>query len=82
MHDLVLEILSGPALPSRQLTLDEPRVLGRHPDSDWVLADAGVSRRHAGIEQRGSVLYLRDLGSRAGTFVNDQQVDPNHPGET
>ncbi|MEZ5469990.1 MAG: SpoIIE family protein phosphatase [Lysobacterales bacterium] len=79
MRDLVLEILSGPALPSRQLTLDEPRVLGRHPDSDWVLADAGVSRRHAGIELRGSVLYLRDLGSRAGTFVNDQQVDPNCP---
>lgn len=79
MSDLVLEILSGPALPTRQLTLDQSRVLGRSPDSDWVLADAGVSRRHAVIELQGSVLYLRDLGSRAGTFINDQAASPDRP---
>lgn len=79
MHDLVLEILSGPALSSRQLKLDEPRILGRSPDCDWVLADPGISRRHAGIERRASGLFLRDLGSRAGTFVNDHAVDPERP---
>jgi len=79
MHDLVLEVLSGPALASRQLKLDEARVLGRSPECDWVLADAGISRRHASIEARSAGLYLRDLGSRAGTFVNDHAVDPNRP---
>jgi serine phosphatase RsbU (regulator of sigma subunit) len=79
MHDLVLEVLSGPALSSRQLALDEPRVLGRSPECDWVLADPGISRRHAGIEARGGVLYLRDLGSRAGTFVNDHAVELERP---
>lgn len=79
MHDLVLEVLSGPALESRQLRLDAPRVLGRSPECDWVLADPGISRRHAGIERRSAGLYLRDLGSRAGTFVNDHAVDPERP---
>jgi phosphoserine phosphatase RsbU/P len=79
MYELVLEVLSGPTLSSPQLTLDEPRVLGRSPECDWVLADAGVSRRHAGIESRTGGLFLRDLGSRAGTFVNDQQVSPDRP---
>jgi serine phosphatase RsbU (regulator of sigma subunit) len=79
MHDLVLEVLSGPALSSPQLKLDEARVLGRSPECDWVLADPGISRRHAGIEARNGGLYLRDLGSRAGTFVNDHAVDPDRP---
>ncbi len=39
MHELVLEVLSGPTLGSRQLKLDEPRILGRSPECDWVLAD-------------------------------------------
>lgn len=79
MHDLVLEVLSGPTLSSRQLKLDEPRILGRSPECDWVLADAGISRRHAAIESRANGYYLRDLGSRAGTFVNDHAVDPDRP---
>lgn len=79
MHGLVLEVLSGPSLASRQLKLDEPRVLGRSPECDWVLADPGISRRHAGIEQRSAGLFLRDLDSRAGTFVNDHAVDPQRP---
>ncbi len=79
MHELVLEVLSGPTLSSRQLKLDEPRILGRSPECDWVLADPGISRRHAAIEARTAGLYLRDLGSRAGTFVNDHAVDPERP---
>lgn len=79
MHELVLEVLSGPTLAARLLKLDEARVLGRSPECDLVLPDPGVSRRHAGVEQRATGLYLRDLGSRAGTFVNDHAVDPDRP---
>lgn len=79
MHELVLEVLSGPTLTARQLKLDDARVLGRSPDCDWVLPDPGVSRQHAAVERRPAGLYLRDLGSRAGTFVNDHAVDPERP---
>jgi len=79
MHELVLEALSGPSLSPRQIKLDATRYLGRSPECDWVLAEAGISRRHATIERRDGQLYLRDLGSRAGTFVNDHAVDPNRP---
>ena len=79
MQELVLEALSGPALPARQIKLDAARYLGRSPECDWVLPDPGVSRRHATIERRDGHLFLRDLGSRAGTFVNDQAVDPERP---
>ncbi len=79
MQELVLEALSGPTLTARQIRLDAARHLGRSPECDWVLPDPGVSRRHATIEPRDGHLFLRDLGSRAGTFVNDQAVDPERP---
>ena len=36
-----------------------------------------VSRRHAAIGRRGDIYYLADLGSRAGTFVNERKLNPN-----
>lgn len=68
---LVLEQLSGPGLDLRVLRLDAPRLLGRSPECDLVLADPGVSRRHAIIEPGERGCLLRDLGSRAGTYLND-----------
>lgn len=77
MSNLVLELLSGPALPSRVLSLEAPRLLGRSPECDLVLPDPGVSRQHAAIELLQGTLRLRDLGSRAGTYINDEAVQPN-----
>ena len=44
--------------------------LGRSRDSDCVLADPSVSRRHAELRREGGRWLLRDLGSRNGTRVN------------
>lgn len=44
--------------------------IGRDPDSDIVLRDPSVSRRHADVEGMATGEYrLRDLGSANGTFV-------------
>ncbi|MHC4490202.1 MAG: FHA domain-containing protein [Planctomycetota bacterium] len=52
-------------------------VLGRAADSDIVVGDAACSRQHAKISL-GSVerrsLFIEDLGSRNGTYVNDERI--------
>ncbi len=49
-------------------------VLGRDPSCDVVLGDAGVSWRHARIEDRGDAWAVVDLGSTNGTVVRGQQA--------
>jgi pSer/pThr/pTyr-binding forkhead associated (FHA) protein len=49
-------------------------VIGRGNDCDLVLDEPEMSRRHAVIENSGDGIYLRDLGSANGTFVNGVQV--------
>jgi len=49
-------------------------VIGRGSDCDLVLDEPEMSRRHALIENTGDTIFLRDLGSANGTFVNGVQV--------
>lgn len=49
-------------------------VLGRDPVCDLVIADSTVSRRHARLHWDRGELWLEDLGSLGGTFVNDQRL--------
>ncbi len=49
--------------------------IGRHPDSNLVLADPNVSRNHAEIRPQGERFTVVDLGSTNGTRVNGVRVD-------
>src|SRR5579862_7963118 len=51
-----------------------PFEIGRAGDADLVLRDAEVSRRHARFEGRNGVVYVTDLASRNGTFLNGRRV--------
>jgi hypothetical protein len=44
--------------------------VGREPTCDVCLDDPHVSRTHAALQRQGSTVYLQDLGSSGGTFVN------------
>ena len=44
--------------------------IGRGSECDLVLDEPEMSRQHACIESTGSGIYLRDLGSSNGTYVN------------
>jgi diguanylate cyclase (GGDEF)-like protein len=46
--------------------------IGRGRDSDILLTSDCVSRRHARLEQRADGLYLLDLDSTNGIFVNEE----------
>jgi pSer/pThr/pTyr-binding forkhead associated (FHA) protein len=52
--------------------------IGRDPNAQIHLDDPGVSFLHAQITRYGNDLYLRDLGSRNGTWVNRRQVTVPH----
>ena len=59
----------------RLYRLDGARaVLGRHPDCDIVLDEGAVSRQHAQLSIVEDGVYVEDMGSRNGTFVNGEQV--------
>ncbi len=54
--------------------------LGRHPELvDEVVADGNVSRRHLRIVAQGNRLYVEDLNSSNGTFLNEQRLSPFKP---
>ena len=49
--------------------------LGRHPDSEIMLDDITVSRRHAAIERTDEGYVVTDAGSLNGTYVNQERID-------
>ncbi len=44
--------------------------LGRAPDNDVMLLCPRVSKRHATVQLRDGVAWLRDLASKNGTYLN------------
>lgn len=49
-------------------------LVGRHPECDLHLNHPCVSRRHCCIILSDNDLYIRDLGSRHGVWVNGERV--------
>ncbi len=56
-----------------------PFRIGRAPESDLRLSQADVSSQHAELFQREQRLWLRDLGSRNGTFLNRERLAGEAP---
>lgn len=71
----VLLVRSGSEAGVRVLLQQDVTRLGRHPDSDVVLDDITVSRRHAEVVRTPTGYQVRDVGSLNGTYLNQDRVD-------
>ncbi len=71
----LLIVNRGPSDTSRFLIDSDITNVGRHPESDIFLDDITVSRHHAKFVRSGGKLYLEDLGSLNGTYVNRTLLD-------
>jgi pSer/pThr/pTyr-binding forkhead associated (FHA) protein len=49
--------------------------IGRSPDAEVFLDDVTVSRNHALVVRRRDGLYIDDLGSLNGTYVNRRRIE-------
>ena len=76
MTDEVMLVVEGGSHSDEEIPLSGPTTtMGRQSTNDVVVAEAGVSRKHAEISQIEEGYNLRDLGSTNGTFVNDKNID-------
>jgi hypothetical protein len=58
-----------------EYALEGETVIGReHGSADVVLADPGISRRHAAVRAGGGRITVTDLGSSNGTYVNGSRL--------
>ena len=53
----------------------ERMTIGRSPDAEVFLDDVTVSRNHALLVRRRDGLFVDDLGSLNGTYVNRRRID-------
>lgn len=66
--------------PSGRTSLGTASVtIGRNLDNQLALNDRQVSAHHAIIRLEGQTYTIVDIGSRNGTFVNNQCLDRNTP---
>ncbi|MEW5975743.1 MAG: FHA domain-containing protein [Acidobacteriota bacterium] len=72
-----LVVISGP-LKGKVFPVTKAKVSLGRSDTDIVLDDPEVSRRHCVIEVHGNSGIVADLGSTNGTFVDDERIE-THP---
>lgn len=69
-----LVVVGGDA-KSKEVNLRLPTVIGRGRDVSLTLPHPLVSRRHTELFEKDGHLYVKDLGSLNGTYVNNRKIN-------
>lgn len=56
------------------LVEDKGYIIGRAEDADICIPDANLSRYHAKLERRGNSVWIMDLDSTNGVYLNDLRI--------
>jgi pSer/pThr/pTyr-binding forkhead associated (FHA) protein len=73
-----LVVVGGDA-KAAEVQLKLPTVIGRGKEAGLTVPHALVSRRHTEIFERDGKLFVKDLGSLNGTFVNNLRIQDEQP---
>src|SRR5579862_9654772 len=74
-RSFVLRFISGKYQGGEfPVAADKQILIGRSSDLDMVLVEDMVSRKHARIAMQGDQIWIEDLGSTNGTFVNGEKI--------
>ena len=82
MHQEVAMLLvqEGNSPKTQWFLTESTMIIGRDVVSDVQIDDRQVSRQHAEITHTPGGYYLRDLGSKNGTYLNGEAIsDKPHP---
>ena len=61
------------------LNLHQRTIIGRSPDAGITLDDDRTSRRHVELDLRSEGVFVTDLNSRNGTYVNSKRLPIRRP---
>lgn len=68
-----IKAIAGPFV-GQEILIDSSKIIGRDPNVDIVLQGGHISRKHAELSLRGDQLWLTDLNSSNGTYVNGERI--------
>ncbi|NUF11632.1 FHA domain-containing protein [Acinetobacter oleivorans] len=69
-----LQAITG-EITGQEISVDRDMLVGRHQDANVLLQAAEISRRHAALLLKDQLLWVQDLNSSNGTFVNDIRIE-------
>src|SRR3970040_1063144 len=73
-HEMVLQLATEKQVHAFDLSETFRVAVGRHPSNDLQRRSRRVSNYHAEILSEVEGLFVRDMGSTNGTYVNDETV--------
>lgn len=72
-------IVVGGDAADKEITLELPAIIGRGRETSITVQHALVSRQHCEIYEHEGRLFVRDLGSLNGTYVNNFRIRNDEP---
>ena len=69
-----IQAISGD-LTGQEISIERDMLVGRHQQADIVLQQSDISRKHAAFLCKDQALWLQDLNSSNGTFINDVRLE-------
>ena len=69
-----LQAITG-EFTGQEISVERDMLVGRHQDAEILLQSTDISRKHAALLFRDDHIWVQDLKSTNGTFVNGERVE-------